>query len=105
VTVEAMHMLEPATTATADPIWMMRLRVDPADPTGQDELRRMDELMRRTGGVCSSGVVAGPVRLGVTLGLAAPDPVAAVTQARALVTSCARRAGVGEVAIDGVEVT
>lgn len=96
-------------TAAGDPIWIVRLRVEPGgggrSPAGEHELRRLDELVRRTGGVCSSALVPTPAALGVTHCLAAPDAIAAVARARALTTSCARRAGLAEVRIDGVEVT
>lgn len=94
-------MQDLAATA-ADPVWIVRLRVEPRDASGRrangQELRRFDELMRRTGGICSPA-------LAVTQGMVAADAIEAVARARALVTSCARRAGLGEVAIDGVEVT
>ena len=98
-------MLKLLTTAPALPVpaWMVQLRADftsAARPEPDaDDCEPMVELMRRTDGVRSVAVVPLQAGLAVAVGLSAPDATAAVEQAETLVASCARYAGLGEVAI------
>jgi len=97
-----------ADRATAAPMWMVRVRAVVGGAGGRaaryDTLEPMIELMQRTAGVRSATVIA--VQAGATVGvcLSAPDAATAAARARALVTSGARYAGLGEVTIDRVQV-
>lgn len=103
-------MLNLLTTAPAlsAPAWMVQLRAEftaalrPAPDA--DECEPMVELMRRTGGVRSMAVVPLRRGLAVAVGLSAPDATRAVEQARTLVVSCARYAGLGELGMRLVRV-
>jgi hypothetical protein len=108
---EAIEMLKLVTTApaTAVPVWMVHLRAEFAaagrPAAGEDELEPMVELMQRTDGVCAAAVVPlHPAGLAVAVGLSAPDATAALEEARELVVSCARYAGLGEVTVHRVGV-
>ncbi len=103
-------MLNLLTTAPAlpAPAWMVQLEAEftaAARPAPDaDEWEPMVELMRRTSGVRSVAVVPRRRGLAVAVGLSAPDATTAVEHARTLVGSCARYAGLGELAIRLVRV-
>ncbi len=94
--------------APAIPVWMVQLNVEFTGAgrraAGDDELEPMAELMMRTEDVCSVVVVPLQAGLAVTVGLSAPDAAAALDRAQALVSSCARYAGLGAVAVRQVRV-
>ncbi len=103
-------MLDLLTTAPSlsAPAWMVQLEAEftavtrPApDP---DACEPMVELMSRTGGVGSVAIVPLRRGLAVAVGLSAPNASTAVEQARTLVVSAARYAGLGELAIRLVRV-
>jgi hypothetical protein len=110
VTVEAVPMVNMVSTARAAlPVWLVQLEVDlDGDSLPQlddDDVEPMVELLYRTDGVRSVAIVPLSAGLAVALGIAAPDAAAAEERARRLVTSCARYAGLGVVAVPRATVT
>lgn len=102
-----LNLVTAAHAATA-PMWLVRLEAEVTGagrkPAGDDALEPMLELIERTAGVRSATVVAVPAGPAVSVCLSAPDAAAAAERARALVVSCARYAGLGEVTVDRVRV-
>ncbi len=97
---------DPADTVTA---WMVHLRAElPAagrPAAGGDDLEPMVELMMRTEGVQCVAAVPLESGLAVAVGLSAADASTALDRARALLSCCARYAGLGEVIVRRVDVT
>src|SRR6266571_4234588 len=98
-------MLNLVATAPAGalPVWMVQFELALTragrPPAGEDDAEPMVELLSRTEGVCSAAVVPLQAGLAVALGLSAPDAPSALERALALVTSCARYAGIGELRV------
>jgi hypothetical protein len=97
------------TSRPAPPVWIVQLQVEltgggrPA--LGDADVEPMVELMHRTEGVRSVAVVPLTDGLAVAVGLDNPDATAALERARCLAISCARYAGLGEVAVRRARVT
>jgi hypothetical protein len=110
VTAEAVHMLNLVRTAPPTfPVWMVQLEIglarDGRPPLGDDEAEPMVELLYRTDGIRSVAVVPLQSGLAVALGMAAPAAAVALERARRLTISCARYAGLGEVAVLRTRIT
>ena len=105
MTPEAMDMLDmmAAARARAVPAWTVRLEVGltgTGRPTPDEErIESMVELMERTGGVRDAAVVPIQGGLDVVVGLSAQEGTGALERATALVSSCARYAGLGPVTV------
>jgi hypothetical protein len=89
-------------------VWRVQLQAEVTGPgrrpSGNDALEPMLELMQRTEGVRAAAALALHAGPAVDVCLAALDAATAAERARALVASCARYAGLGEVTIDRVRV-
>jgi hypothetical protein len=94
--------------AVMAPGWMVELGVEfltPGPPPAVGDLEPLVELMQRTEGVRFVAVLPlESAGLSVAVVMSAPDASAALEYTRGLVASCARYAGLGEIAIRQVRV-
>ena len=103
-------MLKLVTGSARGPVaaWMVELeatRVGACESRADmAALQSMVEQIQRSDGVRCAAVVPRPAGLAVAVSLWAADATTAVEWAKGLVTSCARHAGLGDLAVTRMEV-